>query len=63
MSPNKLATAPTVLAAPVASVSVTANGAFLATLSPSLGQGLHQLYSAATVAALESEINRLRGGK
>lgn len=63
MSPQKLATAPTVRAAACASVQVTPNGAFLATISPSLATGTHLLYSAATVAALESEINRLRGGK
>lgn len=63
MSPQKLATAPTVTAHPSAAVVITRSGAHVTSLAASLAEGTHFLYSAATVAQLEAEIQRLRGAK
>lgn len=63
MNPQKLTAEPATLATPVAQIQINAHGAFVAACSPSLCIGTHRLYSAATVAALEAEIARLRGAR
>lgn len=63
MNPHKLTAEPATIATPVAQIQINAHGAFVVTRSSGLGVGTHRVYSAATVAALEAEIARLRGAR